>query len=207
MFNETGGDLWLTADGQAFFRETQDILSGLKEIPNVAADIRNKHITDVRVVAAPRSIAAWVAPATARFIRNHPKCRMHIDVLSRYEMENGIARRHYDLGVALLPARHPSIEASELFRALLCAAVAREHPLAKRSIISAADLAQYSVIGMSQGQIPREQMDRVFTDASLAPDYGIRTSATRLACQLAAESRLSIRFRQQPRVKTWCAFP
>lgn len=188
LFYRTRQRLLLTADGQAFYRETQAILSGLKEIPHRAADIREKQITDVRVVSTPRASAAWIAPATARFVRNHPKCRMHIDVLRRYEMENGLARRYYDLGVAVLPASHPSIESSELFRAPLCAAVGRGHPLARRSIASVTELARYPVIGMSPGLIPREQMDRIFTDAALSPKYGIRTSATHLACQLAAAS-------------------
>lgn len=188
LFHRTRRRLLLTEHGQAFYRETERILNGLHEIPQIARDIRERGRTDLRIVAMPRAVSAWVAPATAEFHRKHPDIHLSIDVQRRHDMENWLAGRHYDLGVGILPTQHVAIDTVEIFRAPVGAVLNRGHPLARRAKISSAELLDCPLIGLSAGLLPREQMDYIFRGAPRKPQYDIETSASYLACDLAAES-------------------
>ena len=186
LFHRTRRRLVLTEDGSAFYKETERILNGLNEIPQIAEDIRARRRSGLRLVVMPRAVAAWVAPAAAEFRTLHPELRLTIDVLRRHDMENWLAGRHYDLGIGALPVHHAAIDSVALFRAPVSAVVARKHPLATRKRIAPADLGSHAIIGFSPGLLPREQMDHIFHAAGFAPDFSLETSSTYLACMLAA---------------------
>jgi DNA-binding transcriptional LysR family regulator len=187
LFHRTRRRLVLTEEGQAFYRETERILTGLNEIPLIAREIRERRRAELRLVVMPRAIAAWVAPATSQFCVRYPNIRVSIDVQRRHDMENWLAGRHYDFGVGALPAQHGAIDAIELFRAPVGAVVKRGHPLAQHAHVGALALLAYPLIGIAPGLLPREQMDYIFRAAAKKPRYAIETTSTLLACELVAE--------------------
>ena len=168
-------------------RRNSLFLSGLHEIPLIGADIRQRRNTDLRLVAMPRVVSGWLAPATAEFRKLHPGIRINIDVQRRHDMENCLAGRRYEFGVGTLPAQHAAIDTVMIFRAPMGAVVARNHPLARCKRIAASDLLDHTLIGMSPGLLPREQMDAILGTVAAKPPYDIETSATYLARKLAAQ--------------------
>ena len=184
LFHRTRRRLVLSDDGAAFYKETERILSGLNEIPRIAAEIRQRRRSNLRLVAMPRAVFGWVAGATEVFQRMYPEVRISIDVARHQDMENWLAGRHYDFGIGVLPAQHPAIETVEVFRAPLCAIVKRGHPLARRATINVSELAPYPMIAISSGLLPREQMDHLFRAAAIKPDYRVETTASYLACTM-----------------------
>lgn len=187
LFHRTRRRLVLTDEGAAFYKETERILSGLNEIPRIATDIRERRRSDLRLVAMPRAVFAWVTPATRVFQEQHPEVRMSIDVARHQDMENWLAGRHYDFGVGVLPASHVAIETVEVFRAPLCVVVRKGDPLARRSKVGVGELAKRRIVAISSGLLPREQMDHIFREAGFKPSFDIETTATYLACGLVGE--------------------
>jgi len=184
LFHRTRRRLVLTDDGAVFYKETERILTGLHEIPQIAKEIRQRRRSDLRVIAMPRTTFGWVTPATEAFQRMHPDVRVSIDVARHQDMENWLAGRHYDFGIGVLPAHHAAIETVEVFRAPLCVVVKRGHPLARRTRVDVREVAEYPIVAFSAGLLPREQMDHLFGVAALEPRCSVETTASYLACAL-----------------------
>ena len=186
LFHRTRRRLALSEEGRAFYKETERILSGLNEIPKIASDIRERRQSDLRLVAMPRAVFAWVNPAIQAFHRQNPEVRISVDVARHQDMENWLTGRHYDFGIGVLPAQHAAIETVEVFRAPLCVLVRKGDPLARRAHLSLGDVAKQRLIAISAGLMPREQVDQLFRDAGLKSAYGIETTSTYLAAGLVA---------------------
>lgn len=187
LFHRTRRRLVLTREGGEFYKETERILYNLTQIPRIAEEIRERHFRSLSVVVMPRALDGWIAPALARFTADHPDIRVSVDERRITDLEQWITGRHYDLGIGVLPIRHPEIETRPVFRARAEVLMHKKHPLAKRKIIEAADLDGQSMIGPMPGLLPREQLDDIFKSVGIEPNFVIETSTYRVSCALVAE--------------------
>ncbi len=143
LFNRSGRTLRVTEKGAAFYVATRHILAGLSEIPRIAKDIQASD-KQLKVITTPRISQGLISPAIERLRRTNPKLHCTIDVLSRFDLDNLVGLRRFDLAIASLPVTHALVELKNhpLFRVRLEAVVRKDHPLASRKRITAADLAE-----------------------------------------------------------------
>lgn len=202
LFERTRRHLTLSEAGELFYRETQHILDGIDELPQIAAGIREGANRPFRVVAGPRTAEGLVAPALALMRRKRPDQQCIVDVLTRFDLENksGIAR--YDLGVASLPVSHAlvPIENQPLCRVRMEAVMPADHPLARKTTLTADDMAGQPMVGMLSNQFWRRQVDEFFRSGGVVPSYAVQASSSLMGCQMARDGagiaildRLSVR--------------
>ena len=186
LFNRARRRLTLTAQGEAFYRESEHILAGFDEIPRIAAEIRSQAKGRLRLVTAPRVGQGVVSPALALFCREHPGVRASIDVQSRFGIEGRMGTRLYDLGIISLPVSHPLVEIENhpLFRVRMEALLPERHRLAAKPALMAADLAAEPLLGLWPGQPWRRQVDDFFRSGGERPEYAVETRSSLMACQL-----------------------
>jgi DNA-binding transcriptional LysR family regulator len=186
LFHRSHRRLSLTPQGEAFYRESEHILAGFDEIPRIAAGIRSQAQGQLRLVTAARIGRAVVSPALALFCREHPGVRASVDEQSRFDIEGQMGTRLYDLGVISLPVSHPRVEIANhpLFRVRMEAILPASHPLAAKEALTAADLADQALVGLSSGQAWRQQVDDFIRSGGARPDYRIETRSSLMACQL-----------------------
>lgn len=187
LFYRTRRRLVLTREGGEFYKETERILYNLSQIPRIAEEIRERHFRSLSVVVMPRALDGWIAPALARFTADNPDIRLSVDERRITDLEQWIAGRHYDIGIGVLPIRHPDIETKPIFRARAEVLMHKKHRLAKRKGIEASDLDGENIIGPMPGLQPREQVDDIFKSVGIEPNYIIETSTYRVSCALVAE--------------------
>lgn len=188
LFSREGRRLTPTAEGLEFYREASRILDNLTEIPRIAADLRAGRKPSLRVVTMPRIAPALVSPAVAAFVAQAPQAQVSLDVRARREAGKWLAGRSYDLGIGALPVDHPDIHVAPLLTARALAVVPKGHALAGKPEITAADIADWPLIGLMPGLLMREQMDDFFRSAGLEPAYRLEVAALQLAVHLAADA-------------------
>jgi len=189
LFSRTRRRLVLTPEGELFFREAEHILQGVDEIPRIASDIRAKTTAQLRVVTSPPIGMSLLAPALALLHAEHPELRCVADIGSRFELENKVGTRRYDLGLASLPISHSLVELNTeiLCRARTVAVVPEGHPLAARSEISADDFLGHPIIALRPNLLWRERVDDFFKSGGIRPSYTMETQSTLIARRLVAE--------------------
>ncbi|MBX3521844.1 MAG: LysR family transcriptional regulator [Xanthobacteraceae bacterium] len=186
LFYRTRRRLTLTPEGEAFYRQAEHLLAGFDEIPRIISDIKAKTGGHFRLVTAPRIGQGLVSPALALMQRESPGVRCIVDIQSRFDLENQIGTRRYDLGIVSLPVSHSLIEIDNkpLVRVRAEALLPQDHPLASKTQLSAADLAPFPMLGLWPTQIWRQQMDDFFRSGGAVPSYSIETRSSLMACQM-----------------------
>lgn len=189
LFHRTRRRLTLTPQGEIFYREAQHILAGFDEIPRIAADIRSRSQSQLRLVTGPRIGQGLLSPALALFRKAHPDIRVSVDTQSRFDIEGVIGTRLYDLGIISLPVAHPLVEIENrpLFRARMEAVLPAGHRLAAKASITAQDLAGEPLLGLWPGQRWRKQIDDFFGSGGVRSRYAVETRSSLMACQLARD--------------------
>ena len=188
LFNRSGRTLRVTEKGAAFYVATRQILAGLEEIPRIAKDIQASD-KQLRVVTTPRIALGLISPALQRLRDVRPKLRFTIDVLSRFDVDNLAGLRRFDLAIASLPVTHSLVELENvpLFRVRLEAVMRKDHPLASRKRVTAADLAQEELLGLWEDQLWRQQMNDFMRSNGAAGNYTVETRSSLMACQMAID--------------------
>lgn len=189
LFSRARRRLTLTKEGEAFYREVEHILAGLKEIPRIAAEIRSRSSGQLRLVTGPRQAHGLVAPAIGSFRRKHPAIRVSVDIDWRFDIQAGVGTRLYDLGIVTLPLTHPQVEITNrpLFSVRIEALLPASHDLARKPAITARDLESEPLLGLWPGQRWREQIDDFFIAGGVRPKYCVETRSSLMACQMVRE--------------------
>jgi DNA-binding transcriptional LysR family regulator len=188
LFNRAGRTLRVTEKGAAFYVATRHILAGLGEIPRIAKDIQASD-KQLNVVTTPRIAQGLVSPAIKRLRQVNPKLRCAIDVLSRFDLDNLVGLRRFDLAIASLPVTHALVELTNhpLFKVRLEAVMRKDHPLASRKRVTAADLAGENLLGLWEDQLWRQQMNDFMRSNGETGHYVVETRSSLMACQLAID--------------------
>jgi DNA-binding transcriptional LysR family regulator len=188
LFNRSGRTLRVTEKGAAFYVATRQILAGLQELPRIAKDIQASD-KQLRIVTTPRIAQGLMSPAIQRLRTARPKLRFAIDVLSRFDIDNLVGLRHFDLAIASLPVTHSLVELKNhpLFRVRLEAIMRKDHPLASHKKVTAADLAKENLIGLWEDQLWRQQMNDFMRSNGVTGHYAVETRSSLMACQMAID--------------------
>ncbi len=188
LFNRSGRTLRVTEKGAAFYVATRQILAGLGEIPRIAKDIQASD-KQLRLVTTPRIAQGLISPAIQLLHETKPKLRFTIDILSRFDLDNLVGLRRFDLAIASLPVTHALVELTNypLFRVRLEAVMRKDHPLAAHKRVTAADLARENLIGLWEDQLWRRQMNDFMQSNGATGHYAVETRSSLMACQLAID--------------------
>lgn len=186
LFYRTRRRLTLTPEGEAFYRQAEHLLAGFDEIPRIINDIKAKTGGHFRLVTAPRIGQGLVSPTLALMQRESPGVRCIVDIQSRFDLENSIGTRRYDIGIVSLPVSHSLIDIDNkpLLRVRAEALLPEDHPLASKAVLTAADLAPYPMLGLWPNQIWRQQVDDFFRSGGAVPTYTVETRSSLMACQM-----------------------
>jgi DNA-binding transcriptional LysR family regulator len=186
LFYRTRRRLTLTPEGEAFYRQAEHLLAGFDELPRIIEDIKAKTGGNFRLVTAPRICQGLVSPALALMQRQSPGVRCLVDIQSRFDLENSMGTRRYDLGIVSLPVSHSLVEIDNkpLLRVRAEVLLPEAHPLAAKAYLTASDLAPYPMLGLWQNQVWRQQVDDFFRSGGAVPTYSIEVRSSLMACQL-----------------------
>jgi len=185
LFLRAGRRMILTDEGQAFLHEAGRILANLDEIPRIANEIRSSKIRRLRIVTMPRVALSLVCPAVARFAQKFPDVHVSVDLRTRRDLEQWLVGKEYDVGFGGTPVTHPAVRGSSLLKVRLEVLLRKDHHLAAKKEITIEDIINERLIVQMPGLLLRQQVDEIFDSCGLKPDYGLITSSSQIACQLA----------------------
>ncbi|MGE3229573.1 MAG: LysR family transcriptional regulator [Hyphomicrobium sp.] len=188
LFDRSGRTLRVSESGAAFYAGTKHILAGLDEIPQIAKDIQTGE-KQFKLLTTHRIAQGLVSPTLARLRKDRPKIRFSVDVLSRFELDNLIGMRRFDLAIASLPVTHALIEIENhaMFRVRLEAVLPRSHRLAAQKTVTAADLSGEDLIGLWPDQLWRQQLNDFLRAGGETGRYVVETRSSLMAWQMAAD--------------------
>lgn len=188
LFDRTGRGLTMTHEGKLFFDATKHILAGVDEIPRIAGNIRSGE-QQFHLLTTQRIAQAVVSPALSVLRSENAGLHCSIDLRSQLEFDNAMSTVRYDLAIASLPlgSTQAPIEIKPLFKVLIEVVLPREHPLALHNRLTAAELANETLIGPWRNPLWRQQMDAILPSGLPSPGRTVETHSALMAYQMASD--------------------
>jgi len=175
-----------TAEGFAFYGETERAIAALAEIEANARNIRDQEQAPLRILAQSHIAHGLLSVALSGFCKKHPGFRFSIEIRQREYISQWVANRQFDIGFAPQPIDHPQIETELLVKAPVYVVLPRKHPLAAKRRLGVADIADEPLVAVRFGIPMRTRLDAVYATHGVNPVIQGETASMVSACQLVA---------------------
>ena len=185
LFERRGKRLALSEFGSLFLGKARKLLDEAAGLKNFGREPLAPTGT-LRLGLTDASTQTIIPPALTKFRSRYPHVHLRLDVDDSKDIEEGVLRGHYDLGVINAGARpHPQLETEVLYHDRIDALVARRHPLAHRKRLTLEELAAQPLLVYPRRSRTRLIIDEAFHAAGIIPreiiDVYINTAAAKLA--------------------------
>ncbi|ONG58574.1 LysR family transcriptional regulator [Pseudoroseomonas deserti] len=176
LFERVGGRLHPTAEAQLLFINADRVFREIETVRDLAIRIRERRIGLLRIGAsAPPSFA--VLPATlAAFRKRHPGVKVILRTLPAEELAEKILVGDIDLGLTMSSIRVPMVQAELLMTTRVVALMQEDSPLARKAVITPADLADQVLISYGSHADVGVPLDAAFDRVGMPRTIGIEIS-------------------------------
>ncbi|MEX2207495.1 MAG: LysR substrate-binding domain-containing protein [Myxococcota bacterium] len=150
-------NVWITAAGEDVVRRARAVLDEVRDMVESAHSYKQPLRGLLRVGVIP-TIAAYLFPRVLpRVRRRHPELRLRLHEARTSELVSLLRRGELDLLVVALEAPLEGLETLPLFEDRFVMALPAAHRLAKRRRLREGDLADETILLLTEGHCLREQ--------------------------------------------------
>jgi LysR family transcriptional regulator, hydrogen peroxide-inducible genes activator len=173
LFHRLGRKAVLTEAGVVFLERARRIVF---EIESAAKELGDHPSLERRItVGAIPTLAPYVLPQLiTRCHKRFPNLQVNIREDFKVTLLRELLEGDLDLALVALPVSDPRIQVEVLWKEPLNLAVAKDHPLASKPRVTAADLAQETFILLGSSSSLAAQVKRFCGDHHFEPRMGSR---------------------------------
>jgi LysR family hydrogen peroxide-inducible transcriptional activator len=173
LFHRLGRKAVLTDAGTAFLERARKILF---EVEDATKELGDSPTFERRItVGAIPTLAPYLLPTLiARSRKRHPNLQVNIREDFKATLVREMLEGEMDLALVALPMDEASIQVEVLWKEALILAVAKDHPLASKQNVTAADLANETFILLGSSSSLAAQVRRFCGDHHFEPRIGSR---------------------------------
>lgn len=176
-----------TAEARALLPETINAFAAIDVVQRLAEDLRAGRSGTLTVAAIPALTNSIVATAVHRFRADRPDVSIILHPLPAQQVANLVADHRADLGAIVGRSVDAGVAASELGASALACLLRRDHPLADREFLRAADLAGVPLICPGRHHPVGALLSLAFADADLPFQIAVESAQASVAGALVRE--------------------
>lgn len=190
LFERAGARLMPTAEGTQFYREVERLYLGLDQLSQAANDIRQHKNTVLRIASVTSLMHPFLRRAILDVVGNRMDVPLVIEVENSRYIWDMVDKNRYDLGLVFAAPQMSDKNAVALHSAHAVAALAPDHRLAKRKVITPVDLIEERVLMPGRNSPLRMALDRAFSHEEHQPLSTMETSM--LNCSYFASAGMGV---------------
>jgi DNA-binding transcriptional LysR family regulator len=172
LFSREGHSLRPTAEGAQYFQECHRVLVAVDELPHVARRLAGGGHPRLKLICGARLAASLMIPAIGGFVRRSPDVEIDFELTQAHDIDRIISGR-FDVGIgAMLPKTLTTVDFAPLLDTPIVAIMRRDHSLARRNFVHAAELATHRLVATPAGPL-RDDLELLFhsAGAKLSPQF------------------------------------
>jgi LysR family transcriptional regulator, cyn operon transcriptional activator len=169
LFERVGRNLRITDAGRELLGHARGVLAQVEEGKRAVSRSRSTASGNLRVGVIHSFVTGLMPQVAAIFLKEHPGVRLQVAELTGVEIEAQVGEGFLDLGVAFHPPLSDAVMGEHLFDDTLVLAVPAAHPLASRTSVRFAQLAQVPLAMLGQRFATRRMLDAHFQRAGVRP--------------------------------------
>ncbi|GAB7531549.1 LysR family transcriptional regulator [Pseudomonas sp. 3A(2025)] len=185
LFERSGPKVTPTQKAFQMTAEVESALQGFRHVHQRALNIARDENRSLRLVATPALAAGLLPPALARLPEHLRAQQLQIHSLSPEAAVQAVLSKTFDLGVISLPLEHRGLELHWIGEAPCVAVVPEDSPLAAYPVLGMAQLAEQTLISISNPFRFRRRINKAFENAGLEPQHILDTNTSLIAMQMA----------------------
>ncbi|WP_175721513.1 LysR family transcriptional regulator [Burkholderia anthina] len=186
LFERTKGRLTPTPEALRLADEAEKTISSFNRISEMARDLRENKAGNLRVACLPSLALDFLPRVLASFLADRPKISSSLQIQSSTKVREWVASQYVDVGIAELPADDPMIEWEPLEMQCVCV-LPKAHPLAKKKVVTPADLDGVPFISLNQDHMTFARISNAFEAAGAKLTIRVEAGLFSPACVLVAE--------------------
>ena len=178
LFDRHRGRLTITPEGQEFFNAAERILGEVDQIRDTADNIRTHGTGTLRIAAMP-AIGTCMLPKPLQLLqKEHSRLNVVVHLMSRSDLQQAVAGRQYDFGLATLPIALQGLVVEPLCRVRSVLIMPKGHRLAKRKVVNAEDLGGERFVSLSADTVMRYRTEELFTRLKIDRHLAVEAQST-----------------------------
>lgn len=185
LFERVKGRLVPTPEAQQLYAEVEHLWRGVERVRDVTRALADPQTGTLRL-AVSASLASHLAPrAVALLCERLPRLKVSVEVLIAPIMVDALLDRSSHLGIGMQPNAHPNLVAIRSYACRLACAMPADHPLARLTEVTVADLRGQRVIGPPSNTPYGQSLRRAFGKSADAIDVSVEVRSASTACWFA----------------------
>lgn len=159
----------LTAVGRDFERKVRDLLDDLDSTLLAVRGVAATRMGEVTVACVPSTVNYYLSEVVRRYHAISPKVRVKVIDAGANEVLAAVARGEADFGINFVGAQEGDLEFESLAEERFVAACRRDHPLAKLSRVTWAQLGKHDYISVGRASGNRVLLDQALAGLAVRP--------------------------------------
>jgi LysR family transcriptional regulator, cyn operon transcriptional activator len=145
LLRRSGKRVKLTEAGEAFAQTAAVVVRKLEEARESVSRVAGALSGHLEIGVAPLLNLAWIPGSIARMATEFPGVTITVTERATHAIETEVEANRCDVGLGILTRRSPNLRCEPLTADELWLVVSEQHPLAVRSSLAIADLAEQSL--------------------------------------------------------------
>lgn len=196
LFERVGREVHLTAAGARLYEHSARVLATLEDLERDMLALKEGNAGVLELVASPIPGEAILPLLLPRFQALEPGVQVHERIAGTRAVVDQLLRREVEIAVIGGPFHDEHLEATFLARDEFALVARRDHPLAGRGPLRAAEVCRYPLVLRREGSGARLAIESALTAAGVAPG-SIKVAAelgNTTAVKRAVEAGLGVAF-------------
>jgi DNA-binding transcriptional LysR family regulator len=184
LFERVKGRLYATPEAKQLFDEVDSAYVSLRRVNDLARDLAEHRRAVLRLVSHATVGRELVPHAVGAFHARYPDAHLRYECLRHVFLQERVLNAQADVGIALFPVEHPSLESVALCDTTLVCVVPAGHALSRQKAIDVSQLRAHNVIAYERGSPLAFLCQGLFAPAGV-PEAAIEVGNPEDACALA----------------------
>lgn len=184
LFDRSNNRLRPTPEARVLYPDVDRLLADLDYVERMADDLQRLKTGRLRIATITSLALTVVAEAVASFSKAFPSVSVQVETALNFDVPDIVLNRGVDFGLAFLPLPTDELWVEEIRRTDIVAVVPRDHPLARRDILTTPELRDEPLISFKRALPIGAYVANAFEAAGVSPPISIEVGHSFLACSL-----------------------
>jgi DNA-binding transcriptional LysR family regulator len=171
LFERTTRRVEMTTIGRSYVQSARHVLNELDNSLLGTRSLAEKLSGEVNIACVPSAVGYFLPSVIKTYHKRFPRIRIRVADETASAILLAVTRAQADFGLTYLGTQEPDIEFEPLFVEQFVAACPRNHPLARKSRVTWADLSNYEYLTVAQGSGNRTLIDLALAGVAQRPDW------------------------------------
>jgi DNA-binding transcriptional LysR family regulator len=185
IFDRRAQGMTLTPAGEILQSKVEGMIREFARVRSHIAALQHLQAGTVDVYCFQTAIESFIAPVLHGFHRQYPNVTFNVTMSSTDAAIEALVTGAAEIGLVVNPPARETIATTEVLRDALVVAVAPDHPLAERKILSLRELAPFPMVFTERSFGLRQQIDRMFDRHGIDPNVFCVTNSLNLVKAIA----------------------